>query len=108
MSAASIAMAARDENTRIDSQGRVLHVDRLRVMRPIIHTDIPEAPWFEVDNEDKRRGRINMIHHLLGSIPWEPVARQVLTLPDRKPSTGYERPPREVQRDVPDHASTLI
>ena len=36
-----------------------------------VHTDIPEAPWFEVDNEDKRRGRINMIAHLLSQIPYE-------------------------------------
>ncbi len=34
-----------------------------------VHTDIPEARWFEVDNEDKRRGRINMIHHLLSHFP---------------------------------------
>ena len=35
-----------------------------------VHTDIPEAPWYVVESEDKRRARINMIvspavHHPL-------------------------------------------
>ena len=34
-----------------------------------VHTDIPEAPWFEVPSVDKRRSRINMIHHLLSQVP---------------------------------------
>ncbi len=72
-----------------------------------VHTDIPEAPWFEVDNEDKRRGRINMIHHLLGSIPWQSVDRKEVVIPPRPASGGYERPPREQTTQVPDYAATL-
>jgi polyphosphate kinase 2 (PPK2 family) len=34
------------------------------------HTDIPEAPWYVVESEDKRRARINMIAHLLSTIPY--------------------------------------
>ena len=59
-----------------------------------VHTDIPEARWFEVDNEDKRRGRINMIHHLLSQIPYQPVEREPIDIPERPASGGYERPPR--------------
>lgn len=72
-----------------------------------VHTDIPEAPWFEVDNEDKRRGRINMIHHLLGRIPWYPVERSEVVIPPRPPAGGYERPPRDPATLVPDVAATL-
>ncbi|WP_433721325.1 polyphosphate kinase 2 [Microbacterium laevaniformans] len=72
-----------------------------------VHTDIPESPWFEVDNEDKRRGRINMIHHLLSQIPYEEVERAPIAIPARPASAGYERSPRELQNYVPDYAATL-
>ena len=34
-----------------------------------VHTDIPEAPWYVVESDDKRRARINMIAHLLEHDP---------------------------------------
>jgi hypothetical protein len=73
-----------------------------------VHTDIPEAPWYVVESEDKRRARINMIAHLLSTVPYHEVQRPPLELPPRPPSKGYERPPREMQTAVPDHAATLI
>ena len=72
-----------------------------------VHTDIPEAPWYVVESEDKRRARINMISHLLSTIPYYEVQRPSVELPSRPPSTGYERPPREMQTQVPDHAASL-
>ncbi len=72
-----------------------------------VHTDIPEAPWNVVESEDKRRARLNMIHHLLSSVPYEPVPHPVLHLPERPPSTGYRRTDRSLQREVPDYAATL-
>jgi len=73
----------------------------------MIHTDIPEAPWWVVDSDDKRRSRLNMISHLLGSVDHGHVEAPRLTLPRRPASTGYERPPRDTQKYVPDHAATL-
>lgn len=73
-----------------------------------VHTDIPEAPWFEVDNDDKRRGRINMIHHLLSRIPYTLVEREPIDIPDRPGSGGYERPPRDPATIVPDYAAELL
>ena len=73
-----------------------------------VHTDIPEARWFEVDNEDKRRGRINMIHHLLSQIPYEQVERDPIDIPPRPASGGYERPPRDLQNYVPDYAAEVV
>ncbi len=72
-----------------------------------VHTDIPEARWFEVDNEDKRHGRLNMIHHLLSQIPYTLVHRPAVEIPDRPQSGGYERPPRELSTQIPDYAATL-
>jgi polyphosphate kinase 2 len=73
-----------------------------------VHTDIPEAPWYVVEGEDKRRARINVIAHLLSTVPYHQVRRPALQLPSRPPSRGYERPPRDTQIFVPDHASSLI
>ncbi|RTL61362.1 MAG: polyphosphate kinase 2 [Pseudonocardiaceae bacterium] len=73
----------------------------------LVHTDTESSPWWVVEAEDKRAARLNMIHHLLTSIPWQPVERPALSLPDRPAGSGYVRPPREILRSVPDHAATL-
>ena len=73
----------------------------------LVHTDKPESPWFVVEADDKRRARINMIHHLLSTIPYEQVMRPPLELPRRPKSNGYERPPRDLNNYVPDYAQCL-
>ena len=73
----------------------------------LVHTDVSEAPWYVVESDDKRRARLNMIAHLLGSLPYREVSPPVLELPPRPPSTGYQRPPRDLQTFVPDHAASL-
>jgi polyphosphate kinase len=70
-------------------------------------TDIPEAPWYVVESDDKRRARVNMIAHLLSTIPYHDVPEPALTLPKRPGATGYVRTPLEMQTFVPDHAATL-
>jgi polyphosphate kinase 2 len=72
-----------------------------------VHTDIPEAPWFVVESDDKRRARINMIAHLLSTVPYHDVQRLPLSLPPRPATQGYVRAPRELQTYVPDHAAVL-
>jgi polyphosphate kinase len=71
------------------------------------HTDTARSPWFVVEAEDKRRARLNMMAHLLSSVPWKKVKRSKLEMPERPPAHGYRRPPREQFRNVPDHAATL-
>jgi polyphosphate kinase len=73
----------------------------------MVHTDIPEARWYVVDSDDKRRARINMIAHLLSTLDYHEVTLLPLSLPKRPGSTGYERPPRDTQTYVPDHAASL-
>jgi polyphosphate kinase 2 len=72
-----------------------------------VHTDTPEAPWYVVEADDKRRARINMIAHLLGTLPYVEIEHPVLKLPPRPPAVNYKRPPREMYHQVPDHAATL-
>ncbi|MFE9796101.1 polyphosphate kinase 2 [Streptomyces goshikiensis] len=73
----------------------------------LVHTDTEDTPWYVVESDDKRSARLNMIAHLLSSLPYADVALPSLTLPPRPPSTGYQRPPKDLQNAVPDHASTL-
>ena len=72
-----------------------------------VHTDIPEAPWYVVESDDKRSARINMIAHLLSTIPYQDVQRLPLSLPPRPPTKGYVRMPKSMQTYVPDHAAAL-
>lgn len=74
----------------------------------MVHTDTEESPWFDVEADDKRRARINMIHHLLTTIPYSPVTRPPLVLPERPDGHGYKRPPRGLTRYVPDYAGELL
>jgi polyphosphate kinase 2 len=72
-----------------------------------VHTDTAESPWFVVEADDKRSARINMIAHLLSTIPYVEVQRPPLELPPRPKAINYVRPPRELYHSVPDHAAKL-
>ena len=73
-----------------------------------VHTDIPEAPWVTVESEDKKRSRINVIAHLLSTIPYEHRDPPPVKIPERPQARFYQRPPREEFRYVPDHAASLV
>ena len=54
-------------------------------------TNIPEAPWYVVEGNDKRRARLNCIDHLLQHIPYQEVPGEEVTLPERVFDSEYER-----------------
>ena len=66
------------------------------------HTDIKQAPWWVVNADDKRRARLNMIHHLLTQIPYQDLTPEQIVLPPREPDRGYVRPPLDEQSFVPE------
>ena len=72
-----------------------------------VHTDIPSAPWYTVESEDKKRSRINVISHLLSTVPYERIKPDLPEVPERPEITDYSRPPREEFRYVPDAAAKL-
>ena len=66
------------------------------------HTNIPEAPWFTVEANDKRRARLNCISHFLSKIPYVDMTPPPMELPPRKSAPhDYIRPPRNEQFFVP-------
>jgi len=66
------------------------------------HTDIKQAPWYVVNADDKKRARLNTIHHLLSLIPYEDLTPPPIKLPPRQKNKGYIRPPITDQTFVPE------
>lgn len=66
------------------------------------YTDIKQAPWYVVQADNKRRARLNCIHHLLSLIPYEDLTPEPIELPPRKDRKAYVRPPITDQTFVPE------
>ena len=58
----------------------------------LVATDTAWAPWFIANNEDKKRGRLNIITHLLSRIPYDPLEPQEVKLPKRQAAGDYVDP----------------
>jgi polyphosphate kinase len=56
-------------------------------------THIPEARWWVVEGVDKKRARLNIIHHLLQQVPYQEVHHEPIVLPEREHKPDYARHP---------------
>ena len=66
------------------------------------HTNIPEAPWFTVEADDKKRARLNCISHVLSKLDYVDMTPDPLELSPRKSAPiNYVRPPINEQFFVP-------
>ncbi len=65
-------------------------------------THIPEAPWWVVEADDKKRARLNCIGHFLKQIPYGEVDRAGIVLPKRVHNPDYIRGPVPDDMYVPD------
>ncbi|EWT01923.1 polyphosphate kinase [Intrasporangium oryzae NRRL B-24470] len=63
-------------------------------------SDTPWAPWNVALTDDKRRGRLNVISHLLSQVPYEPLKTKDVELPKRQAAGGYT-PPTLPPRYIP-------
>ena len=76
----------------MDLQSRVRWEDYTRAKEDMFtRTNIPEAPWFIVEGNDKKRARLNCIDHFLKQVPYTTVPHDEITLPHRKFDPHYER-----------------
>jgi polyphosphate kinase 2 len=64
------------------------------------YTHTPEAPWYTVESDDKRRARLNCIAHILDTIDYEDVLPDPIELPPRPEREDYRRPPRAAHTEV--------
>jgi polyphosphate kinase 2 len=68
------------------------------------YTDIPEAHWFQVEADDKRRAHLNCIRHLLSLFPYQEATPAAVKLKPRAlADDGYHRPPRGAHPIIPDY-----
>ncbi len=76
----------------MDLQSRIKWEDYTKVKEEMLErTNIPEAPWYIVEGNDKKRARLNCISHLLDQIPYGDVPHDPVTLPERVFNPEYER-----------------
>ena len=55
-------------------------------------TDTAWGPWYIAHTDDKKRGRLNIISHLLSQVPYKPLAPRDIKLPRRQQARGYTEP----------------
>ena len=55
-------------------------------------TDTPDSPWYVIDSNDQKRGRLNCIAHFLSLIPYEEVPHEKVKLPKRQKPGDYVEP----------------
>ena len=76
----------------MDLQSRVRWEQYTKAKEEMLErTSIPEAPWHIVEGNDKKRARLNCIHHLLQLVPHEDVPHDSIGLPERVFNPDYER-----------------
>jgi polyphosphate kinase 2 len=78
--------------SEMDLQSRVRWEQYTKVKEEMIErTNIPEAPWWIVEGNDKKQARLNCIHHLLEQIPYKNIEHEEVHLPERIFNPEYER-----------------
>ena len=86
----------------MDLESRARWVDYSKAKdRMFEHTDTKSSPWLVIDADDKRRARLNCIHEILDTIPYEDLTSSEMELPERQ-DLSYQRPPLTEQTFVLD------
>jgi len=86
----------------MDLESRRLYREDSRAKDDMLKfSDTPQSPWWVVPADDKKRARLNCIHHILSKIPYQDVMPDPLTLPPRDISKIYVRSPIEEQNFLP-------
>lgn len=66
------------------------------------YTDIKQCPWYVVNADNKKKARLNCVHHLLSLIPYKDLTPEPIKLPARQKDKGYIRPPLSDQNFIPE------
>ena len=86
----------------MDLESRVRWEDYTHAKEEMLErTNIPEARWWVVEADDKKRARLNCIQHFLDQIPYGEVEHQPVVLPARTHHPDYQRNPVPREMYVP-------
>lgn len=87
----------------IDLKSREMYLEYSKAKDEMFaYTDTKISPWFMVDADNKKRARLNCIHHLLSMIEYEDLTPDPIELPPRNEFKAYVRPPLEEITYVPE------
>lgn len=86
----------------MDMESRRRWEDYTKVKETMLErTHIPEAPWWIIEAVDKKKARLNCIHHLLSQVPYGEIERAPVVLPERVHNPDYLRNPVLPEMFVP-------
>ena len=86
----------------MDMESRRRWEDYTKVKETMLErTHIPEAPWWVVEAVDKKKARLNCIHHLLSQVPYGEIEHPPVLLPERVHNPDYFRTPVPKEMFVP-------
>jgi len=85
----------------LESRNRWIEYSRAKD-EMFFYTDIPEAPWYVVNADDKKRARLNCLNHILTSVDYQDIMPEPVTLPPRDHHGDYQRPDIDTQTFVPE------
>ncbi|MCO5978113.1 polyphosphate kinase 2 [Ideonella oryzae] len=87
----------------MDLESRRRWEDYTKVKEDMLErTHIPEAPWWVVQAVDKKRARLNCIHHLLEQFDYHEIVKPPVVLPARERHEDYHREPVPAEMIVPE------
>lgn len=66
------------------------------------YTAIKQAPWYVVDGDNKKKARLNCIHHLLSQIDYQDLTPDPVEMPPKQVNDSYVRPPKGEQNYIPE------
>lgn len=94
----------------IDIKSRELWVEYSKAKDIMMeYTDTPEAPWYQVNGDDKRRARLNCIRHILETVPYKDIIPEPIELSLRPPDDeDYKRPPMDKHIYIKDHYVKMV
>ncbi|AMO25015.1 polyphosphate kinase 2 [Ramlibacter solisilvae] len=87
----------------MDLESRRLWEDYTRAKEVMLaRTHIPEAPWWVVQADHKKKARLNCIHHLLSQVPYQEVPHTQVVMPERVRHEDYSRRPVSPEMFIPE------